>query len=262
MIDCHFIDKIATTLPLIQECDVVGNGSLRLLTPFQYPNGSQIDLFIEEDSPLFEGRFLSDLGQTTSYLLDLQVKPWASNKRRQIIEDVCRSLEVRWLGGRLMIPLEGDDPAQISQSMLRLAQACIRVSDLQFSARIWAAGSFRDELEEFINSIELRYESDVIEVGKRAQEIKFDFRVYGESNTSLVQSLSAGSTQSAHSIATETFVRWFDLGPEKKGAPRHVTVVDESSDVFKEYDINRLDKYSTVFWFPADQDQLTSALRS
>jgi hypothetical protein len=142
MIDCDFIDKIATSPPLVQECDVVGSGALRLLTPFQYPNGAQIDLFVEEDSPLFEGRFLSDLGQTTSYLLDLQVKPWASNKGRQIIEDVCRTLDVKWYGGRLIVPLEGADPTQISQGMVRLAQACIRVSDLQFSAKIWAAGSY------------------------------------------------------------------------------------------------------------------------
>ena len=79
MIDCLMIDGDTTASALVQQCDVVASGALRMLTPFQYPDGSQIDLFIEETKPLLGARILSDLGQTTSYLLDLQVKPWASN---------------------------------------------------------------------------------------------------------------------------------------------------------------------------------------
>ena len=76
-----------------------------------------------------------------------------------------------------------------------------------------------------------------------------------------MQSLSAASTPSAHTMANEAFVRWFDTGRAKKGGPQHITVVDESNDVFKEDDVNRLEGYSTVLWFPADQEQLTATLR-
>jgi len=259
MIDCSVVNA-GTSVSLVQQCDIVGNGALRMLTPFRYPNGAQIDLFLEEREPLLGTFILSDLGQTTSYLLDLQVKPWASNKRRQIIEDVCRSLDVQWRGGRFQIELEGSDVAQLSPCMMRLAQACIRVSDLSFSARIWSAGSFRDELEEFFHSIELNYEQDPTEPGKRGQEIKFDFRVFGESSQSLVQSLSSSSTSSAHSISLEAFSRWYDLGAEKPGGPKHVTVIDESNDVFKDADVSRLSRLSSVIWFPAEQDQLIAGL--
>lgn len=262
MIDCLMIDGVSTASALVQQCDVVASGALRMLTPFQYPDGSQIDLFIEETKPLLGARILSDLGQTTSYLLDLQVKPWASKKRRQIIEDVCRTLDVEWRGGRFQIELQEHDMAHLAPCMLRLAQACIRVSDLCFSARIWSAGSFRDELEEFLHSIEVQYEADVTETTKRNQAVKFDFRVFGESTVSLVQSLSAASTQSAHTMATEAFVRWYDTGAVKKDGPQHVTVLDESNDVFKEEDVSRLEKYSTVLWFPADEEQLTKTFRA
>jgi hypothetical protein len=144
--------------------------------------------------------------------------------------------------------------------MMRLAQACIRVSDLSFSARIWSAGSFRDELEEYLHSIDLRYEPNPVEVGTKGQEVKLDFRVFGESTQSLVQSLSSASAPSAHSISLEAFSRWFDLGQEKRGTPKRITVIDESNDVFKDTDVSRLDRLSSVLWFPADQEELTSAL--
>jgi hypothetical protein len=263
MIDCTVLESISTSANLVQNCDVIASGALRLLTPFMYPDGSQIDLFIEEPGPLFKTRILSDLGQTTSYLLDLQVKPWASNKRRQIIEDVCRSLEVEWRGGRFQIELGDADMEQLSSCLLRLAQACIRVSDLAFSARLWSAGSFRDEIEEFLHSLELQFETNAVELNKTNKEVKFDFRVFGESTVSLIQSLSAASAPTAHSIAAESFIRWYDMGLPKKGSgPQHVTIIDESNDVFKEDDVSRLERFSTVLWFPADQEQLVATLKA
>ncbi|MDZ4802532.1 MAG: DUF1828 domain-containing protein [Bryobacteraceae bacterium] len=261
MIDCSLISSALAPLSLVQQCDSIGNGSLRLLTPFQYPNGSQIDLFLEEPQPLFNALTLSDLGQTTAYLLDAQVRPWATNKRRQIVEDICRSLDVRWHGGRLLIELEPEDLLDLRPVMMRLAQACIRVSDLVFSARIWSTGSFRDEMEEFLTSLEIRYEPDAIETNRKGQDVKFDFRVFGATHVSLLQSLSAASTGSAHSVSAEAFLRLFDVGATKrKTDPQFVTVIDESNDVFKDHDITRLEQVSSVFWFPAQQDQLISTL--
>lgn len=188
MIDCSTIKSLTQQLPLVQDCDPIASGAVRMLTPFTYPNGSNIDLFLEEPEPLFQAMILSDLGQTTGYLLDAQVKPWATNKRRQIVEDICRSLDVTWRGGRLLVELDSANLTDLSPVMLRLAQACIRVSDLAFSVRMWAEGSFRDEMEEFLSSLELSYEQNAIETGRNGQEVKFDFRVHGATTTSLFDS--------------------------------------------------------------------------
>lgn len=261
MIDCTTIKRVAN-VPLVDRCDTLANGALRMLTPFQYPNGASIDLFIEESEPLLGSLILSDLGQTTSYLLDLQVRPWATQKRRQVINDICDSLEVEWSGGRFQIPLMDEQSSDISPMLMRLAQACIRVSDLAFNARLWTAGSFHEEMEEFLNSLDLRYEENVVEVGRDKQEVKFDFRVFGESKVSLVQSLSAASTASAQSMAKDAFIRWYDLGTRRKEEPQRITVIDESNDVFRDSDLMRLDKLSSTFWFPADQGQLSATLAS
>jgi hypothetical protein len=256
-LDCSVLRQMVSSMPLVQSCDAIHSGALRMLTPFQYPNGSHIDLFLESTEPLLETRRLSDLGQTTGYLLDLQVRPWATNKRRQIIEDVCASLGVEWKGGRLQIELAESD-ADLAPFILKLSQACIRVSDLSFSARLWSAGSFRDEFEEFLVDTELEFQPDVKEPGKSGDDVKVDFRVIGETKTSLVLTLGAASTVSAHGAANEVLARWFDLKARRDS--QFVTVVDETHDVFKISDLNRVGRLSQVFAFPTDQDQIRSAL--
>jgi hypothetical protein len=259
VIDCSNVKKYAPSISLIEDCDQV-SGALRLLTPFQYPNGAKIDLFLREGQPLFDGYVLTDLGQSTGYLLDVNVKPWATNKRRQIVEDVCRSLDVVCKGGEFQIELDLHEAKDFSQPMMRLVQACIRISDLAFSARLWAAGSFKDELEEFLQgALEVQYETDIIEVGRNREDVKLDFRVHGERMTSLILTLSAASTFSAHNAANEVCIRWLDLG-KRKADQQYITVLDESHEVFKARDLNRIAGLSNVIAFPTEQDQLKGVL--
>jgi hypothetical protein len=259
-LDCESVAALVKPVRLIQECDTVPGGALRLCTPLQYPNGSQIDLFIEREAPLFQKYTLSDMGQTTAYLLDVQVKPWATNKRRQVIEDVCRSQGVIWRGGRFLIELEDADLQDLSTPMMRLGQACMRISDLAFFARLWNTGIFRDDVEEFLQSADLEYETDVTELGASNEPVKIDFRVTGETVTSLLLVLSAGSRFSSHNAANEIVVRWLDLGRRKPGVQRF-TILDETREsLFKPKDIKRLDKMSSVIAFPTEGDELRASL--
>jgi hypothetical protein len=263
LIDCSNVQSIASSIPLVQSCDVVKDGTLRLLTPFQYPNGEHIDLFVQHRQPMFGEFALTDLGQTAGYLLDMQVKPWATNRRRQIIEDICRALEISWNGGQFEVIMNTADTDGFAKAMLRLAQACIRISDLAFSARLWAAGSFKEELEEFLEGIVQRhYEPDVVEIGSNGNPVKFDFRVHGETSLSLVLALSAASSVGAHNASNEAFARWFDLGTRRKPNQQRFTVFDESHDVFRDADVARVGRLSTVIMYPAEQESLRSAIGS
>jgi hypothetical protein len=260
--DCASLRGVIGHVPLVRGCDTVRSGALRLMTPFQYPNGAHIDLFLEQEHPLFDRYILSDMGQTTSYLLDLQVKPWATNKRRQIIEDICHTHEITWRGGRFLIDLEESDLTDLSGPMMRLGQACIRISDLAFSARLWSCGVFKDEVEEFFQSADLSYETDVTEPGKAGGEIKFDFRITSATMTSLVLTLSAGTKTSAHNLANEVQVRWVDLGRRRQNLQR-VTVLDEAhGDALKDLDLKRIQMLSTVFAFPSEREQLREAVEA
>ena len=262
-IDCSNLSELVSAIPLVQACDTIRDGILRLMTPFQYPNGESIDLFLKPTGPLFDEFVLTDLGQTTSYLLDMQVKPWATNKRRQIVEDVCRSLGVQAIGGEIQCGINLGETRDLATPMMNLAQACLRISDLAFSARLWSAGSFKDDLEEFLSSaLGLPYETDVIELGIGGEPVKFDFRISGETSVSLVLALSAASTVPAHRLSNEALSRWFGLGRSRKSGQQRFTILDDSHDVFKEADLKKVATLSTILTFPAEQEDLRAALRA
>ena len=61
------LDTIRTEIPLIYTCEEVASYRLRLNTPFLYPNGDYIDLYLEETPA---GLYLTDLGETLGYLSD------------------------------------------------------------------------------------------------------------------------------------------------------------------------------------------------
>src|SRR3954462_5434389 len=93
-LDCTTLERMAHHISLVQECDVVRSGALRLSTPFVYPNGSNVDVFFQEEQSLFERYVLSDYGMTTIYLDNAQVKVDSTDRRRQILTDICAELGV------------------------------------------------------------------------------------------------------------------------------------------------------------------------
>src|SRR5688572_18603411 len=104
-LNCEGVKDLVKSFSLVHQCDVVQNGMLRIATPFFYPNGSQIDLFLESPNELFPRFELSDYGQTADYLTDMQLKLWSTKNRRKLINDVCETLEVKQQSGKFYIPL-------------------------------------------------------------------------------------------------------------------------------------------------------------
>ena len=72
-------------------------------TAFLYPDGGNIDLFLVKEGPLLPFQKLSDFGNTSSWLLDLQVRPWLSAKRRGMLEQALQSLDVKQAGGSVLL---------------------------------------------------------------------------------------------------------------------------------------------------------------
>jgi hypothetical protein len=258
-INCNNISEFVHGFSLVEQCDTVSNGMLRFATPFSYPNGSQIDLFLSPTKPLFGEYILSDYGLTSDYLQDLHVKPWATKKRRLLIEDICRNLGVEQHSGVFQIGLSPKELSSLSQAIVRLSQVCIRVADLAFTQRLQIAGTFQDEVEEFIAVSDFPYEPDVELVGALGQVVKVDFRVRGQKVTSLIQTLSTRNPANAHPISNEVFRRWYDLRPHLHHN-QFVTIYDASSGIFREDDLARLADFSAVLGYPDDQEQIQEAL--
>jgi hypothetical protein len=257
--DCSNIRSIISDVCLITACDQVRDGSLRLATPFRYPDGSQIDVFLKASGDLFEGFELSDKGQTTAYLLDLHVKPWTSQKRKQTLADICATLGVEQDGGAFLIKLRKEEMKDLPDAMLRLAQVCIRVADLAYTQRLRSPAALTEDFEEFIVTLDRPYQTGVKIPGQYGKEVPFDFLIEGQRMRSLVQILSTANRFAAHTLSNEAFAHWYDITPSRNEY-QCLTVYDTSNDVFREEDLKRLESVSNIVGFPAESDRLNLSL--
>ena len=151
--DCLDLQQIAHSVSLVEECDIARNGALRMCTPFLYPDGSNVDVFLEHRrSSIWDHYVLSDYGQTAIRLHDEQVKLSSTLKKREAVKEICGSLGVILRGGSLEIEFSEVRPTDISSAVMRLSQACIRISDFIHHQRLRSINPFRDDIEEFLDA--------------------------------------------------------------------------------------------------------------
>lgn len=260
-LDCTKLRNLVSGFSLISDCDIVGDHSVRMATPFQYPDGSLIDLFAKPTGELFDEVELSDKGQTTAYLLDLHVKLWTTKKRKQMVSDICHSLGVKQDGGQFLMRVPEARLAELPMEMVRLAQACIRVTDIAFTQRFRSPVEFQEEFEEFVDSLDRPYEASVKLEGQFGKQVEFDFLVHGEKANSLVQTLSTSNQYAAHGLTNEVFRRWYDIA-HQRALFQCVTIYDTNNNVFRDDDLARMATVSEVIGFPAEHDRLKLALAS
>jgi len=241
---------------LVRSTDVARRGGVRLETAFLYPDGSSVDVFLRDDKPLFGSLKLTDLGQTTSWLLDVQVKPWLSKKRQRFVEDALRLHGVHQIGGALELPIASLDA--LIDGVVRLGQACVRVADLTYTRRSAMQTGFSEELEEFLSDADLPFDANAELVGRRGVPVKVDFLVRGTTRPSVVLALASGQSSQAHVAANEVFRRWYDLNVPERHEHR-VTVFDDRVDVYREEDLERIRDLSTLVAL-SDRDSLRDLL--
>jgi len=244
---------------LVSGCDKLESGMLRLETPFQHLDGSRIDLFVDMD--LSQEVKLTDMGDTYAYLLDLHVKPWSSKRREKMVDDICDSLGVQRTQAELFVRVPPGDTAAFNESLVRLAQACLRISDLAMTQQSRTMSAFRDEVEEFVASIEIPYEAGVQLPGRFGKPVEVDFQAQGRTARSLVLTLSTKNAVAAHGLSNEAFRKWYDLADHAE-AFAFVTAYDSTTDVFREEDVRRLEDVSTAFAYPAQSDDMAALLEA
>ncbi|HEX8821766.1 MAG TPA: DUF1828 domain-containing protein [Archangium sp.] len=234
--------------PLIRGVDRVPKGHLRIETGFLYPDGTPIEVFLVKDRevPVFSFSKLSDLGQTTAYLLNLSVRPWVSAKRRAFLEDTLHTHRVESNGGAFEVPVSRFD--EIPDAIIRLAQACLRASDLIFTRRVSLLSPFEDQFEEFLGDAELTYEPRAALSLPDNRTVEVDFLVRGKRTDSAVLTLSSSTPSAAHTVANEVFTKWYDIAAAERPENR-VTVFDDSRDVYRPSDLERIAKFSDVLPF-------------
>lgn len=266
---CAALATILSKFSLVKRCDVLDDGTLRIATPFQYPNGSFIDVFVHDARTLpdqrqnmFFSHLLSDCGQTAAYLLDLHVKTWTTKRKRQILADICVATGVDSKNGELQIGIEEQQiDIQLAPAMIKLAQACVRIADLSYMQRFPTIPTFRDQVEEFIDQSALDYEPDFVvdQVVGRGSQV--DFRVRGRKKTSFVKTISTNNADVAHRQLVEVFAKWYDLAPKRKNNQFITVVEDKPVELYKPTDMKRLEDVSdTIIYFPSEQERFLQTI--
>lgn len=260
-IDCSKLAELVHALPLVRHCDTLRSGALRMSTPFHYPNGDYIDVFLEYHHQLLESYQLSDYGQTFVYLKDAQSPFGATSRKKEIIDDILSAHGVKHSDGDLYVILKGDDLSDLSDAIFRLSQACVRISDFATHQRLRSSNSFRDDVEDFFDAHHLLFSPDVKVMGAHGKPVRMDFEVVSGKKQSYVNVLAAMNEASAHASANEIFVKWYELVTKGGVDAGRVTIFNSASAAIKDVDLDRLRDYSSVVSYPEEGDFLISILR-
>ncbi|MDP2816496.1 MAG: DUF1828 domain-containing protein, partial [Rectinemataceae bacterium] len=81
-------EMLARSLGELFTCSLI-NGYTRIRTPFLYPDGDVIDLFIDE-----KAETVTDFGETLRWLKMQRLSSNRSPKQQKLLEDVCQNPSV------------------------------------------------------------------------------------------------------------------------------------------------------------------------
>lgn len=223
----------------------------RVQTPYLYPDGDCIDVFVRPQEGL---RVVSDLGETTRWLRMQTLSPRRSPKQRALVEDVCLTHGVEFYRGMLLARCRPGD--QLADTILRVAQAALRVSDLWFTFRTRSVESVTDEVADFLTEREFRFERGGKLAGRSGRIWTPDFHVRAVQRSSLVFVLSTGSRTAARNVVHQVHTALFDLNQLAAGqeALQFVSLFDDTADVWSDEDFRLAEQLSAVTrWSQPDE---------
>ncbi len=249
---------------LVENIDSVPKGHIRIETGFLYPDGSSIDVFLENHPNMLSVTRpkLTDFGGTWAWLQTLDMRLNKSPTQKLFFNKIMEIYGCRLNGSS--IELELNDLTDLPMGIMKLGQACLRTADTIYTKRFRLQNGFNQDVEEFILEVAPDYESGAAIPLRTGEVIKVDFKVKGMRVDTAIQTLASGNAQYAHQRAVEINARWDDLRDlsEWTGAGNQcLTVFDDASNVYDPQDIARLERKSTVLPL-SDTENLSAFLRA
>jgi hypothetical protein len=243
-------DQIAQRVGQLFHCSKL-NGYIRIRTPYLYPDGDVIDLFLRGEG---ESATLTDLGETLSWLRMQSVAQRRSPRQNKLIRDVCLNHGIELFRGMLMVRLRpSDDPGT---AVTRLAQAALRVSDLWFTMRTRAVESITDEVKDLFDEHRISFDRHERMPGRSGRTWSVDFHIRRPQRSALMCVLSTASRAAAHGIVDHVTSEWHDLSHLKFGpeALSFISLFDDTLDVWAPEDFRLVQELSDLaFWSRPDE---------
>ncbi len=241
---------IAASMGSLFECEPLDN-YIRIRTPFMYPDGDSVDLYLKEQGAIL---MLTDLGETLQWLWMQQVAERRTKKQERLIQDIAAGAGVELFRGMLIVRLR--DQQEMAQAVTVLSQAALRVSDIWFTFRSRAGETVVDDVAEFLTEKHFRFDQEPKFIGRSGRVWRVDFQVRHPRRSSLVKVLSTGSRTAAKQATDTTVACWHDLSNRREGpeALQFVSLLDDAVDVWAPEDIRRVENISEVaFWSRPDE---------
>lgn len=250
---------IREQIPSLFECRPEGE-FLAVTTPFTYPDGDQIDVFVvsRRDRKRIA---LSDLGETTSYLLMHGIDVTTSPRRQALVEEVCAEHGITFNRGQIACVVADMD--RFTDRLMAIGQTMVQVLDLLYTGREVHGISFKDDVAEYLSLIE----GVAVIRAPRIQRLasiphRVDLEVRRFGLQWYIKALSSGSRGAANRQVSET-VRLWDFVQRKTNlnSQRLLTIIDDTIDVWEPDWLDQMAAHSTVVAWTGERDALPDIIR-
>lgn len=226
-------------------------GVVRVRTPFLYPDGGVVDVFVLSHQKRYT---VTDFGEALGWLRTQSLRGRLSSRQQRLVEDVCLTLGVEFFKGQLV--LRCDNEEALASLVVRLGQAVVRVSDLWFTLRTRAVETVSEEVTDWFQEKRIPFDRRVKHTGRSGRVWTVDFQARTVERTSLVFLLSTGSRAAARRITEHVVAGWHDLNHLKLAQPHvcFVSLFDDTEDVWREEDFRLLENLSEIVrWSRPDE---------
>jgi len=224
---------------------------IRVRTPYLYPDGDFIDIFLSEQNGVMT---LTDLGETSRWLRMQTVSDKRSIKQKQLIADVCLNHAIEQFRGMLVTRVQ--EKESLAAALTRIAQGSLRVSDIVFTFRGRLIETVTDEVADFLAERQIPFQRSETMPGRSGRPWTLDFHTRTLELSAFVSVLATGSRSAARRVAEHALAQWYDLSHLKVGpeALKFVSLFDDTSDVWTPEDFRLVEDVSDVaFWSRPDE---------
>ena len=143
MNDNEVCATIGQSLPPLFVCSPAPQEGVRVRTPMMYPEGGVVDVFVLERS---NGYTITDFGDALGWLGLQSISRQRSPKQQMLVQDVCQTLRIELFQDQLVLRQVVREA--LGESILRVAQAAVRVSNLWLTFRSQPSQNTVDEVDE------------------------------------------------------------------------------------------------------------------
>lgn len=221
----------------------------RIRTPYLYPDGDYIDLFLWRSD---DTTIVTDLAETTGWLWMQSSASRRTPKHMQRIKDVCLTHGVEFRRGMILDRQRTGEP--LGALVNRVAQAALRISDLWFTfhnraARESVADRVADQVaDRLAGDRRLRFKRQERFEGRSGSEWTVDFHVRAQRRRSLVYVLSAANKAKTQQVTEHVYTAWDELRhlTKEPKSLKFVSLFDDTVDVWKQEHFRMLGRLSTV----------------